>query len=141
MRGREGAAPNPALAHGYEARRRELRRRRLAIAADLRGEGQDAVLFTREGTVAYVCGYTTATWSNFSRPVIGLLSADGALAIVVAETESDAVRERVHDAVVRDYVELRRVEEGMHLPDGRRRDRLVLPVDDDILGFEAISLR
>lgn len=77
------------------------------------------MLFTREANVAYLCGYTTATWSNFSRPVAGLLTGEGELAVIVAETEVDAVRERVADAAVHSYVELRRVEGADHMPDGR----------------------
>src|SRR5438128_20064 len=80
-RGRRGSGVGAG--ETLSARRDELERRRAAIAQDLRGEGADALLFTREGNVAYLCGYTTATWSNFSRPVIGLLDAQANLAIVV----------------------------------------------------------
>lgn len=97
----------------------ELQRRRDEVTAELREQSQDALLFTREGNVGYLCGYSTATWSNFSRPIFGLMSADGQLAVIVAETEVDAVRERVPDADVHGYVELRRVDDPTHLPDGR----------------------
>jgi Xaa-Pro aminopeptidase len=100
-------------------RTQELRRRRDEIAGALGERGQDALLFTREGNVGYLCGYWTSTWSNFSRPVFGLLAADGRVAFVTAETEVDAVRERVPDVEVHGYVELRPVADSTHLPDGR----------------------
>src|SRR4051795_3698636 len=93
----------------------ELRRRRQAVAAQLRERSQDALLFTREGNVGYLCGYSTSTWSNFSRPVVGVLTSEGDLAVLVAAAEADAVRERVPDAEVHDYVELRAVS-GSGLP-------------------------
>lgn len=97
----------------------EHERRRHEVAADLREHSQDALLFTREGNVGYLCGYATSTWSNFSRPVLGLLRADGTPAMIVAETEADAVRDQVPAADVRAYVDLRPVEDPAHLPDGR----------------------
>ena len=59
-----------------EARARELHRRRSELASDLRERGAGALIATREGVVTYVTGYTTRTWSNFSRPVVAVLFAD-----------------------------------------------------------------
>lgn len=104
---------------GEDLRVTELRRRRQKLAEELRRSGEQALLFTREGNVVYLCGYSTSTWSNFSRPIFGLLRSDESLVFVVAETEADAARERIPDVEIRSYVELRRVEPGEGLPDGR----------------------
>jgi Xaa-Pro aminopeptidase len=115
--GRRGSA---AATTDDAARHQELTRRHEVLAADLAAGGHDALVAAREGNVAYLSGYTTATWSNFSRPVVAVLTADGGLALVVAETEADSVRVRVPQADVRSYVELRPVEAGTgRLPDGR----------------------
>ena len=73
-----------------EARARELQRRRSELGSDLRERGAGALIATREGVVTYMTGYTTRTWSNFSRPVIAVLFADESLALICAETEADA---------------------------------------------------
>lgn len=112
-------AATPPLGPAAGSQASELAERRARLAADLRKTGRDALLATREGNVAYLSGYTTATWSNFSRPVLALLHADGRLAMIAAETEADAIRERVAGADVRSYVELRRVDYAPRMPDGR----------------------
>lgn len=97
----------------------EVRRRRRELAADLQGAGADALIATREGTVTYLTGYTTRTWSNFSRPVVAVLFADETVAVMGAETEGDSVRQIAPDADVRTYVALLPVEDRAGLPDGR----------------------
>jgi Xaa-Pro aminopeptidase len=81
--------------------------------------GADCLVTLREGTVTYLTGYTTSTWSNHSRPVVAVLWAGGRVSVVCAETEADAVRERMPAAEVHAYVELRPVEPTVGLPDGR----------------------
>ena len=58
-------------ADGLEA---ELTRRHAILRADLADTGGDALVATREGTVTYLTGYTTATWSNHSRPIVAILT-------------------------------------------------------------------
>lgn len=83
------------------------------------GDSQTAALVvSREANVTYLSGYTTSTWSNFSRPILAVLDA-GHLTLIVAETEADSVRDRVPGVVVRSYVELRPVGDDPGLPDGR----------------------
>jgi Xaa-Pro aminopeptidase len=113
------SSPLPQSASEGVARERELAGRRARLAAEVSGLDGDVLLATREGVVTYLSGFTTATWSNFSRPVIALLRTDGALAMVVAETEADAVRNQVPGAEVRTYVELRRAGGREGMPDGR----------------------
>src|SRR4051812_10411028 len=81
--------------------------------------GADCLVTLREGGVTYLTGYTTSTWSNHSRPVVAILWAGGRVSVVCAETEADAVRERMPAAEVHAYVELRPVEPTVGLPDGR----------------------
>ena len=95
----------------------ELAARHTALRQDLEAAGANSLIATRPSSVTYLTGYTTATWSNFSRPIIAVLT-ETELIMVVAETEADAVRERVPGVTVRDYVELLAVPSGTHLPDG-----------------------
>lgn len=95
----------------------ELQSRHGRIRSALENAGAAALLATRPSTVTYLTGYTTSTWSNFSRPIVALLTNEG-LYMVVAETEADAVRERVPGVTVVDYVELLTVSPELHLPDG-----------------------
>src|SRR5918997_890588 len=87
----------------------ELTRRHAILRAGLAEAGADALVATREGAVTYLTGYTTATWSNHSRPIVAVLTP-GTLDVVCAETEADAVRARVPDVIVHPYVELRSAE-------------------------------
>ena len=72
----------------------ELTRRYAILRAGLTEAGGDALVATREGAVTYLTGYTTATWSNHSRPIVAILTPS-TLDVVCAETEADAVRSRV----------------------------------------------
>jgi Xaa-Pro aminopeptidase len=101
-------------ADGLEA---ELTRRHAILRADLADSGGDALVATREGVVTYLTGYTTATWSNHSRPIVAVLTSF-TLDVVCAETEADAVRSRVPGATVHSYVELRTPDSLTGLPDG-----------------------
>lgn len=96
---------------------KELSNRHTALRAELEKIGAAALVATRPSTVTYLTGYTTSTWSNFSRPIVAVLTRQE-LIMIVAETETDAVLERVPGVTVRDYVELLAVPEAMHLPDG-----------------------
>ncbi len=101
-------------ADGLEA---ELTRRHAILRADLAEAGGDALVATREGAVNYLTGYTTATWSNHSRPIVAVLTPS-TLDVVCAETEADAVRSRVPGVSVHPYVELRSPDGLSGLPDG-----------------------
>src|SRR5579863_9027001 len=86
----------------------------------MRAMGADALLVTREGAVTYTTGYTTSTWSNFSRPILVLVFPDEDRVVAIcAETEADALRTRIPDCEVRAYVALVTVQDGDPLPDGR----------------------
>jgi Xaa-Pro dipeptidase len=95
----------------------ELARRHAALMAGAAAIGADSVAGAREGVVTYLTGYTTSTWSNHSRPIVAVLS-QGGLDMVCAETEADAVAERVPGVRVHPYVELRPPGELPGLPDG-----------------------
>src|SRR5918994_6373531 len=95
----------------------ELTRRHAILRAGLADAGGDALVATREGVVTYLTGYTTATWSNHSRPIVAVLTLS-TLDVVCAETEADAVRSRVPGATVHSYVELRSPDGLSGLPDG-----------------------
>ena len=95
----------------------ELMRRHAILRAGLKEAGGDALVATREGVVTYLTGYTTATWSNHSRPIIAILTPS-ALGVVCAETEADAVRSRVPGVAVHPYVDLRSSDGLSGLPDG-----------------------
>lgn len=97
----------------------ELARRHTQLGTSLSALEADCLVTLREGTVTYLTGYTTSTWSNFSRPIVAVLWAGGRVSVVCAETEADAVRERMPQADVHAYVELRPVEPTVGLPDGR----------------------
>jgi len=97
----------------------ELARRHELLRADLAALGADALVATREGVVTYLTGYTTHTWSNFSRPIVAVLFADGPLVVLSADTEAQALAVRVPGVVAVPYGGLRRVEQGAPLPDGR----------------------
>ena len=84
----------------------ELTRRHAILRASVADAGGDALVATREGVVTYLSGYTTATWSNHSRPIVAVLTSS-TLDVVCAETEADAVRSRVPGVTVHPYVELR----------------------------------
>ena len=49
----------------------ELASRHARLRGELDKIGASALVVTRPSAVTYLTGYTTATWSNFSRPVIG----------------------------------------------------------------------
>ncbi len=102
------------MADGLEA---ELVRRHSILRAGLADAGGDALVATREGVVTYLTGYTTATWSNHSRPIVAVLTPNS-LDVVCAETEADAVRSRVPGVTVHPYVELRSPHGLGGLPDG-----------------------
>src|SRR5215211_3398295 len=95
----------------------ELTRRHDILRAILADAGGDALVAAREGVVTYLTGYTTATWSNHSRPIIAILTPS-TLDVVCAETEADAVRSRVPGVTVHPYVELRSPAGLRGLPDG-----------------------
>jgi Xaa-Pro aminopeptidase len=95
----------------------ELTRRYAILRAGLEEAGGDALVATREGAVTYLTGYTTATWSNHSRPIVAILTPS-TLDVVCAETEADAVRSRVPGVSVHPYVELRSPGGLPGLPDG-----------------------
>jgi Xaa-Pro aminopeptidase len=95
----------------------ELTRRHTILRASLADAGGDALVATREGAVTYLTGYTTATWSNHSRPIVAVLTPS-TLDVVCAETEADAVRSRVPGVTVHPYVELRSPHGVSGLPDG-----------------------
>ena len=95
----------------------ELTRRHAILRAVWRTPAGDALVATREGVVTYLTGYTTATWSNHSRPIIAVLTPS-TLDVVCAETEADAVRSRVPGVTVHPYVELRSPDGLRGLPDG-----------------------
>jgi Xaa-Pro aminopeptidase len=95
----------------------ELTRRHAILRAALAEAGGDALVATREGAVTYLTGYTTATWSNHSRPIVAVLTP-GTLDVVCAETEADAVQSRVPGVIVHPYVELRSPDGFSGLPDG-----------------------
>jgi Xaa-Pro aminopeptidase len=97
----------------------ELGRRHDNLLADLRELESDALVATREGVVTYLTGYTTRTWSNFSRPIIAVLFADRSLAVLCADTEAQAVESRVPGVEAIPYGGLAPVEPGARLPDGR----------------------
>lgn len=99
---------------GLEA---ELTRRHAILRKSLADAGGDALVATREGVVTYLTGYTTATWSNHSRPIVAILTPS-TLDVVCAETEADAVRSRVPGVTVHPYVELRSPAGLSGLPDG-----------------------
>jgi Xaa-Pro aminopeptidase len=94
-----------------------LARRHRILRSGLVDAGGDALIATREGAVTYLTGYTTATWSNHSRPIVAVLTPS-ALDVVCAETEADAVRGRVPGVTVHPYVELRPATGLAGLPDG-----------------------
>jgi Xaa-Pro aminopeptidase len=94
-----------------------LARRHAFLRTVLAEAGGEAMLATREGAVTYLTGYTTATWSNHSRPIVAVLTP-GSLDVVCAATEADAARSRVPGATVHAYVELRPVDGFAGLPDG-----------------------
>ena len=95
----------------------ELTRRHAILRTGLADRGGDALVATREGAVTYLTGYTTATWSNHSRPIVAILTPR-TLDVVCAETEADAVRSRVPGVTVHPYVELRSPDGSPGLPDG-----------------------
>src|SRR5215212_11763453 len=103
-------------AEGFELEA-ELTRRHAILRAALADAGGDALVATREGVVTYLTGYTTATWSNHSRPIVAILTPSS-LDVVCAETEADAVRSRVPGATVHAYVDLRSPDGLSGLPDG-----------------------
>lgn len=102
-----------------EGLREHLTTTRAALAADLREHGADALVATREGLVAYLTGYTTRTWSNFSRPIVAVLFADGSVTVICADTEGDAIERRCPDTGVAPYGGLEPPPAGVSLPDGR----------------------
>ena len=95
----------------------ELARRHAALLAGVAASGAEALAGSREAAVTYLTGYTTSTWSNHSRPIVAVLS-HGGLDVVCAETEADAVRDRVPGVRVHPYVELRPPGDLPGLPDG-----------------------
>lgn len=96
----------------------DLRKRHARVAEKLGERGATCLVATRDESVTYLTGYTTMTWKMYSRPVVAVLSAQGRLTVVAAETEVDSVRLRVPGADVRSYVQLEPVTAQMALPDG-----------------------
>lgn len=103
-------------APGFEE---ELAQRHRLLREDLEELGAEVLIATREASVTYLTGYTTRTWSNFSRPIVALLFADGSLEMLCADTEAQQIEARVPNVVARGYGGLRPVEPGAPLPDGR----------------------
>jgi Xaa-Pro aminopeptidase len=97
----------------------ELQRRHSAMVEDLAELEADVLIATREGVVTYLTGYTTRTWSNFSRPIVALLFRDGTLSVLCADTEAQAIEARVPGATAIPYGGLSVVADGLPLPDGR----------------------
>jgi Xaa-Pro aminopeptidase len=97
----------------------EIARRHELLRRDLEEIDADALLVTREGSVTYLTGYTTRTWSNFSRPLVAVLTASGALHVLCADTEVQQVEARVPGTLVHGYGGLREVERQAAMPDGR----------------------
>jgi Xaa-Pro aminopeptidase len=97
----------------------DLEDRHVRIRAGLRELSASCLVATRPQSVTYLTGYTTMTWKLDSRPVTAVLTTDGRLLVVVAETEADSIRLRVPGVEVRTYVEIETVDPGMCLPDGR----------------------
>src|SRR5918993_1520973 len=95
----------------------ELTRRHAMLRESLADASGDALVATRESVVTYLTGYTTATWSNHSRPIVAILTPS-TLDVVCAETEADAVRSRVPGVTVHPYIELRSLDGLGGLPDG-----------------------
>src|SRR5215216_8094027 len=93
----------------------ELTRRHAILRESLADAGGDALVATREGVVTYLTGYTTATWSNHSRPIVAILTPS-TLDVVCAETEADAIRSRVPGVTVHPYVDLRSLDGLSGLP-------------------------
>src|ERR687893_856676 len=112
--GRQVSSSELSIIDGLEA---ELTRRHAILRAGLADAGGDALVATREGAVTYLTGYTTATWSNHSRPIVAVLTTS-TLDVVCAETEADAVGSRVPGVSVHPYVELRSPDGLPGLPDG-----------------------
>ena len=97
----------------------DLRERHARITESLRELGAASLVAIRDQSITYLTGYTTMTWKMYSRPVVAVLTADGRLMVLTAETEADSARLRIPGADVRAYVELEPVTEEMGLPDGR----------------------
>ncbi|HKG38712.1 MAG TPA: Xaa-Pro peptidase family protein [Conexibacter sp.] len=110
-----GAASAPLAPAGLAA---DLERRHASVAARLRELGAACLVASRKESVLYLTGYTTMTWKMTARPIVAVVTADGRLSVLVAETEADSARLRIPGADVRAYVELDPVEESMHLLDG-----------------------
>jgi Xaa-Pro aminopeptidase len=98
---------------------RDLEDRHARLRAGMARLGASCLVAIREQTVTYLTGYTTMTWKLDSRPVVAVLTADGRLLIVAAETEVDSAKLRIPGADVRAYVEIEAVTGDMHLPDGK----------------------
>lgn len=97
----------------------ELRGRHARVISALEAQGETTLVAVRDHTITYLTGYTTMTWKMYSRPVIAVLSTDGRLWLIAAETEADSARLRIPGADVRSYVELEKPSAGQVLPDGR----------------------
>lgn len=96
----------------------DLIQRHARITSCLRDRGASCLVAIRDQSVTYLTGYTTMTSKMHSRPVVAVLTADGRLIVVAAETEVDSARLRIPGADVRSYVLLEPVKDGMGLPDG-----------------------
>ena len=97
----------------------ELATRLARLTTGMRAMGASCLVAIRDQSVSYLTGYTTMTWKMHSRPIVAVLSADGRLFVLAAETEADSARLRIPGADVRAYVELQAVTDDMRLPDGR----------------------
>lgn len=102
-------------AAGFES---EIQRRHRLLLGDLEELDAEVLIATREGSVTYLTGYTTRTWSNFSRPIVALLFRDDSLHVLCADTEAQQVEARVPGVSVTSYGGLRRVKAGAAMPDG-----------------------
>jgi Xaa-Pro aminopeptidase len=96
----------------------DLAERHARITACLQERGASCLVAIRDQSVTYLTGYTTMTWKMHSRPVVAVLTSDGRLIVVAAETEVDSARLRIPGADVRSYVLLEPVPDGVRLPDG-----------------------
>jgi Xaa-Pro aminopeptidase len=97
----------------------DLTIRHARVRASMRELGASCLVAIRDQSVTYLTGYTTMTWKMQSRPIVAVLSADGRLLVLAADTEADSVRLRVPGAEVHQYVALDPVEPDSGLPDGR----------------------
>ena len=100
-------------ADGLEA---ELTRRHAILRAGLADSRRRRARRDPRGVVTYLTGYTTATWSNHSRPIVAVLTPAPSTSSVPRRRPTPFARAcRAH---VHSYVELRSPDGSSGLPDG-----------------------